>query len=526
MALIDVATRYEAAAAVRVEHHSVAWPAMREAVRHVRELRQRAADGGASLALEQLAGKLAGWISLTAAGPVTAIDMNVGAGRLLARVQAHIDGGVDDTLKVELANLAAALDTLSADPHPGGQCLETILSRYGREEPGDPPAVYVAASPRDVDALSAWLDQEELDAEVCTVGHLRGAPVRQALVLIGPPARYYVSPWCPPPRAARLSGWLLTAPPAAEVFVVTWPGHGALDATSAPLFPETAPPEVSALVCGSGVPAVPYREEPVWLPPVAVDARIRQRSEWTVDRDPVAAVGFRVAGDAIAFFPPTGEPAPAIVSWEHNSVDVASIDARRVVAGSMMLFRPSRAGGDPELYRRADQLVAERLGAAAPAAAHAAKAELKEALARARQRYDEDYLHYELKVKLNNSTYARHILHSIPHLSYIAPERAGAYDAVRSVLRLPTDSGGLRYRLLSTLRLACRRAGADITNELIDVLRATTGWQEDLETVGVSRVSTTGFGGLDLRVVTAIDPDEHLVGRSRLGHLLADGGAT
>jgi hypothetical protein len=521
MAVADVAARYEAAAAVTVEHYTVAWPAMRDAVRRVRKVRQRAVDGGASLALEDLADEIAGWIRVIAAGPVSATDMNVGAGRLASDVRRHVAGGLDSALTTELAGLAGMLDALAAGPHPGGPCLEAILSRYGRDRPDDAPAVYLAAAGRDVEHLQRWLEAEELDAEVCGVSHLRGAPVRQAVVLIGPPSRYFVSAWCPPARAARLSGWLLTAPPARHVYVVTWPGHAALDAGASPLFPETPAPVVSAVVFGTGSAAPADDQDLVWLPPVPVDARIRPRPEWTGHPDPVAAVGFQVGGDSIAFFPPAGDPAPELVTWEHNSVHVGLVDAAEVTAGSVVLFRPSRAGGDPELYRRADELVAERLGPDAPAAAHAAKAELKAALQLARERHDEEYLHYELKARLNNSTYARHILHSVPLASYIAPERLGAYDAVRHVLRLPVDSDGRKNRLLSALRSGCRRAGADITNELIDVLRATTGWQEDLETSGVAQVSTAGFGGLELRVVTAVDPDRHRVGRSRLGRLLA-----
>jgi hypothetical protein len=189
--------------------------------------------------------------------------------------------------------------------------------------------------------------------------------------------------------------------------------------------------------------------------------------------------------------------------------------------GQALLFRPLRSATDEELHRRADARLAERYGSGAPAAAHQAKAELKEALDRARGG-DEEVLQYQLMTKLNDATYARHILHSIPRAAYIAPQKPGAYAAVRSVLGLPHDEGGERYRLLSALRSACRRAGVEIADELIGVLRSTSTWQEELEASGMATVTGGALlGHLELRVVTAIDPNPHRIGRSRIGRLVA-----
>ena len=124
--------------------------------------------------------------------------------------------------------------------------------------------------------------------------------------------------------------------------------------------------------------------------------------------------------------------------------------------------------------------------------------------------------------KLNNRSYARHILRRIPDGSYIAPERPGAYDATRKVLRMGPDADGRCYRLLRLLRADTRKAGHEINGDLIDALRSSTAWQEQIEAQGFAEVALEGKGSLRLRAIAAIDPQPHHVARTRLGRLLVD----
>ncbi len=522
MPLFDIAARYDAAASATIEHHQVKWPAMSSALGALRGLRKQASIVGASGTLDDILDDTGSWIAGLMASPSLDLAARAAAETIVDRVLVVIKRGSDSAAGHELAKLHEALVSLAGSPHPGAVRLEDIISRYGRAVSDDPPAVYVAGCYRGRHLLSAWLEAEELDAQVCKVGELRRAEVRDALVLIGPPARYFTSAWCAPSRAARVSGWLLTAPPARHVHVVTWPGHGRFTTADAPLFGTTPPPRCIE----RGTPADPSTQqaadEPVWLPP-AVDPTIRKRLEWQGDRDPVNAVGLKLAGDGVAFFPVSkGEVAPELVEWDAHTVSVSMTASRRLRPGMVLVFRPHRVGDDPELRSRADELLATRTSPAEVEQAHECKRALKEALQKGLRQWSMEELEDALTNKLNNRSYARHILRRIPDSSYIAPERPGAYDATRLVLRMGPDSNGHCYRLLRLLRADTRKAGHEINGDLMDALRSSTAWQEQIEAQGFAEVALEGMGSLRLRAVAAVDPQQHQVARSRLGRLLLD----
>lgn len=516
--LAEVNARHSASADVTVEEHRLAWPTMRDALQVIRKLRSGVAAEGGSVELESLL--LATWTwtsdltnSLKCPRDAGTADLWVATSRLLA-------SGRDSRFNEELTRLAAILERLETEPHPATSVLEGLVSRYGRLRPDDAPAVYIAAGRRHTGTIEAWLSNEDLDAEVRTVSELRDTDVRDALILLGPPAHYLMSPWCPPARAAQIGSWLLNAPPARVVHIVSWPGHPGLNAR--PLLPGspaqtiTRPePGPSERVAGSG-------DEIIWLPPVPVESRIFVRSS-PHDRDPVPAVGFRLAGDMVAFYSSFAGPRPELVTFDLDTVQIGHVDPARVSIGRALLFRPERSAIDAELLRRADELLVSRRGAGAPAAAQAAKRELKDALRHSRK--DHDQLVDDLAARVGDRHYATYILSRIDDLDYIAPEKPGAYDAVRAALGLPHDDGGRQRGLLASLRGALRRSGIAITAELVAALKNSVGWQDELATTGEATIAGGEFlGHLDLRVVTAVDPEPKSLGRSRLGRLLPTDG--
>jgi hypothetical protein len=528
-ALVAVDERYQAAADVDIECHVLEWPTMSDAIRVLRDLR-RAADEGVSRNLEDILAGASTWARLVSGTPLAPDALPVATSQLANAVRCHDETGLDSRLHPHLSRFAALLDALGDQPHPAAACLEEVISRYGRANPHDPPAVYIAVDADHAPLVKRWLEDEELDADVRAVTHLRDAPIRDALLLFGPPARYLMTPWCGATHAGRIGGWLLSAPPATHVHIVTWPGHLPLDPDTINVFPTTLAPTIRTSRRGSNTPE--RDDEPVWLPPTAVEPRVTPAGSWLVDRDPVAATGFRLAGDHVVFYAVDGGdvdggagPAPEILTWDGNAVHVTDAEPGQIRVGTVLLFRPLRSATDDELHRRADALLVGKYGPGAPAAAKAAKAELKEALATSGR--TDRQLHTALSAALHNSGYARHVLNCVPYPGYIAPEKAGAYQAFRSVLGLPEDDGGRSDRLLRELRTACRRAGIDIIAELISILRATTSWQPNLETFGYATVSGGPLlGELDLRVVVAVDPAVRYIGRSHLGqHVPASGGA-
>ena len=522
--LTEVDARNRAAAGVVITHHVVAWSAMRDTVRILRELRRGAAEG-VSRALEDLVDLAGAWLRSVNAAPLEPSHALVGTAELAATIRDHDASGLDPHLGAQFRRLAELLDALADEPHPAARCLEEVVCRYGRLDAADPAGVYVVAQAHEIHLVEAWLSLEGLDAEVRSPHDLRGAAVRNALVLLGPPSRYFTSAWCSPGRAARIGGWLLSAPPARRVHVLTWPGHAPFDPATANLFPNTAVlPVCAAASVGDAAPGVApgettAQDDAIWLPPKPVAARIAKVGAWAGDRDPVPATGMRLAGERIVFYSSGIEPHPESVTWDLATAAVENVTPERVRVGTALLFRPLRSATDDELHRRADAILATRRGPGAPAAARAAKAELKAAFADAQR--SARPLHPWLATKLGDAAYARHILNRLLDPAYIAPEKPGAYQALRTVLGLSSDTDGSRQALLAALRGACRHAGIEITRELIDVLRLSTGWQRELEADG--HVTISGgplLGCLDIRAVTAVDRSPRRVGRSRIGRLM------
>jgi hypothetical protein len=510
-----VTERYDAAAHLEVQRHRVGWPVLAAAIASLRRLRRLMRDHGAPLDLEELlseAWRWSGWLTGT---PLDPAAPDTGTTTLLEDLSRFLETGRESRFSVDLERLRAAVAELAVERHPIRSVLEDVVSRYGRETLADPAAVYVAAQQQHAQAVQRWFDEQELDVEVRSVPDLRDAEVRDALVLLGPPARYIASPWCPLDVAEQRGAWLLTAPPARHVHVVLWSGQPKLGATSfLPRDGVLAPPVgAEALdVDGSDV-------EPMWVPPTPVRASVSV-ADWTMDRDPVKATVFVLAGERIALFSSEAGPKPHVVSAEVGSVETIPVPVASVVPGRALLFRPERSAVDAELRRRAEALLTSRKGPGATAAAYAAKAELKRAVAACGA--DTNALVRDLGRRLgDNYQYARHVITSLADDDYIAPERSGAYDALRHVLGLPDDADGSIYAALRGLRGALRRAGQEITAELVAALHDDMAWYGDLEDHGYAIVVVgEQFGELEIRVVAAVDPVVKLVGRSRLGRCL------
>lgn len=507
--------RYLAASKAEIEHHQLEWPTVQRALKLLRKAQRDTEVTGATAELEGLISSLWGWHSQLTNAPVA--PALIGTSELASRLRAHAESGLDSGYAASLMEMSGLLENLARESHPGAVVLEDVISRYGAD-PGGSPAIYVAAHRDAVDDLRRWLSEEELDAEVMTVAALKTAEVRQALVLLGPPSSFYVSQWRPLAIASRVGGWLLAAPPARAVHVISWPGHPPLDIAAAPLLPTSEHLQIKRTMRGRPDNFATRPEEPIWLPPLPVAPEIKLAT-WDIDRDPVPATGLLLAGGAVAFYHDELGPRPQLVTPDAGAISVTTIEVRKIKTGQTLLFRPDRSATYNELHRRAEEYLVAKHGDGAPAKALAAKMEIKEALRKSK--WSRPQLVSELSLKLNDESYARHIISRLDDDYYIAPEKPGAYPALRRVLGLPPDEQ--QYQWLRALRSALRRAGREINQELVGTLSSTGDWQDSLDTHGLATVvAGEEFGRLELRVVTAIDPTTKRVGRSHLGRLLHD----
>ena len=514
--LDDVTARFTAAASLEVCHREAACPSLAGVLAALRALRKGQA-AGVSGALDALLETAHRWTRVITAAPLAFDNRHVRTGQVHDGVLAHIKSGRDSHLDDALAQLEGHLRALLTEPqHPGSAPLDGALSLY--------ESSYLLRGRDDEPLLRAWLaEQDPCDVLLVTPEVLRGARVREGLLLLGPPERYFRSPWCLPDSARRRAGWLLTAPPATHVSVLTWPGHARFDLAGAALLPNATHPPITqqhSVVAASG-PS--FAVDDIWRPErLAVHVMpVRDAG----DREPVEARAVVLADGSYVFYNEGGLPRPHIVSWDAGTLEVSLGDVRRLVPGMVLSVRPPYLSGHDDLARRADVLLADKYGLDHVHRARAAKQELKDAFAAAKRVNGEPILQQRFARAVRDEAYARHVFADLPSPDYIGPEKAGALEALCRTLGV-VDESGTRRRLLADLRSAQRRAGADITAELVELLRVDQTWHEKLETAGRAAVRSASGNELVLAAVVSVSEETYTVSRSRLGRLVAGGRAS
>lgn len=511
--LDGVTARYDAAAVAEIQEHHVPWPGLDEVIRTIGSIRSATDAAGRSAGLAQLLGAAWNWSNLltgTLTPPAAA-----GTDVLAERARAVATDGADLEAVALLGRLVDGLKILALETmHPAAEVVETCCSLFGTaSDDPEAPDVRILTGREHVEALQRWLTDTELAADVVTLNGLRRAPVRGGLVVLGPPGRTLTGPWCKPRAADRRAGWVLAAPPAREVHVVTWVGHRAVPADG------LLPSEPPVTIIGEGRVA---RSAAVWVSPPAQDTTIRVAGNLLGEREPVDAVGCRLAGDAVAYFADQAGPALQVVDWSDDAVELSRVRLRAgdtAMEGRVVAFWPDRSAADAELIRRAAVWLAGDRDKSWVADGLTAQGELKLTFALVRHEVD---VAGEFRRRLPSARpgYIHYVLDRIPDSDYIAPNKRPAYDALRAALGLPADDG-TKWARLSRWRYAKRHAGALVNDDLRAALRDTTAWRDELQATGVSVLSIgEGLGDLELRVVVAVADATTAVGRSRLGRLL------
>jgi hypothetical protein len=508
---------YAALASEVVALERLSWPSLGHFTGALKWVQAEVDARGGSDDIEDLLATCRQTQGLLTGTPLSPSDEEVGLIQLFIRLQEHLEAGRDSGVRDGLVRLLLALEALETEEHPAAAILEDIISRYGSDEAAGAPGVYVAVRGRAQQALVArWLADQELEAEVCTATALKETGLRDALVMLGPPSRYYLSQWCNLPRADMAGAWMLTAPPARTVHVLTWSGHPPFQPERCRLFAVSEPP---AVVCNDHQPPAPEASTTAtwhWLEPRTTPGRVGLDA-WSSDREPVDARGIRLAGNMASVFAEDTGPRPQVVVSDAREVHVSAVTPSTLHPGQVLLFHSDQVA--PALRADADRALTARLGASAAPRARALQKEIKDALSAFEGSRAE--LIEQLTARLGSRPYARHVVHRLADEDYIAPEKDGAYDAVRELLGLGADNGDA-YRLLRELRAEHRLAGHRFSKQLRAVMDQDRSWQAALEEEGVATVvSDNNIGALEIRVIAAIDPELKRVGRSRLGRLFA-----
>ncbi|MGY1805789.1 hypothetical protein ACI8AF_00290 [Blastococcus sp. SYSU D00669] len=516
MSTPDIFAAWRAADAPAPTVSRLPWPALQQVTTAAAALRPFADT--ATIAADALAGVAAARRVLTTT-PLPSEHALAGLTELNARIgafrAAHPQHGVDQAL----ARLQTALEVLTADASPVAQWCTDVLSQYGARPDGTPEAVLVVPRRSWVLAVYGWLHEEELTCvDVAAPGQLRAVPATyRAAVLAGHPAYAHSSAFRAPEIAARDTGWLLTAPPAAQVHLALPADAPPVDPASMWLLPAPAHPELPLPDPGRqrDLPAVQDWEQ------TAARAATRR----PVPRPAVApeeATGARevhlASGHAIFFAGDAGPRPQQVVVDDTGAVALAATTSAALTAGTLLAVRAVGAL-HVLVVVRADEWLRTRRGWSSDRITEVRDCSLRlklellhvlalrghEALRRDLARYVPD-------------RYARVLLHNPLTAQYIAPQRRAGFDALVKVTGCTELAG--RFDDLATVRAAHQQAGETIRQDLRATLLADRSWLADIDEVGWAELNAGDLGTLLLAIVTACLDEPVPVPKTWLGALI------
>lgn len=391
--------------------------------------------------------------------------------RLLELLRGVVAGGGDSGHHSSLGELAAALECLATSTHPAAPVVEGEIARH------DPEVVLLLPwwAGRFRSRLEAWLEQADLCARVMAVGEAVESAPWGGVVLTASPRCYFTGRWQQGPAAARRAAALLAAPLARVVSIVECPRTTLdRDLSLVDLRPEDwwegrlhrAPVE-----CTSEVDTDPMSAEASGFIADDVSGSGDFGGTWVRTggaHNPSAEPGDRSSGVCRLKFVSGGcehvESGEEVCVYDPVTGRLATKRPWRLQPGDVVVLRNSLAGS-PDVRDEAVRILRSESGDDVAQLALAARDELKEAFVNFVARHGLPWLERAIERETRDPGYATYLVHRLPDDDYIAPEKKGAYPALRRALRLPPDDG-TRESALRELRAATRHAGSVIFRRL------------------------------------------------------------
>lgn len=459
------------------------------------------------------------WANVCMDGPVPPGHPSTGIARLLELInEARIELG-----GVKLDRLEEALMQVTSGLHPGADAVTGILADQPvleRDFDGRWPHVLVLRGDGLL-GVREWVDGLNLSVDVVTMTQAKqAAPWPGVAFVFGPPERYASSAWVRGAEAAATAGWLLTAPPAPSVRVVSWTGH--------------RPPLKDGYQPWKGAPTVDVESNE---PDLHVD------DDFLPDNldsfTPVAAPRFAVEGDeteaayglqfqsngetVLAYFNPDIGPKPTLVTFSDDEVLVSPAPLRTVKVGNCLLLRTSSAGKDAldEVTREWFQ---EQRSGSSPDVAIGHQQSLKKAIREYLAEHSRSELVRALEAEGVPRNFARSFVGRALHPEFIAPQKESTYDRVcRAVgLQRPREA----FRHLKNLRTGRRQAGLLLSARIAERLEAMPDLPDQLRDSGAVLLTEPGVEGVALLVIRSIPSEPIDVPTWRLGQVVTTEGHT
>jgi hypothetical protein len=493
----------------------------------LQSLNRIARDENVSLSIKEEQGVSAVrfWVYKLWDGPISPVNPATGYLGVLAKL--------DDAILVN-GSKAALFDqvlqcvtAIGAKPHPASVFLEDWISSQDVQEcdpsgprSGEPAIALICRSPTAKDLTSEWLYHENLFASVETYSRLRRSSPFETIVLFGPPNRYESSRWVTSPDSDFKAQWLITAPPASKVVILTWPSHPRLNLDFVGPWQGYEPPAISAMEGFDNLSPVPVFE--FIEKPQTHKANFNFAGETNV----IAARQYEILGKENGlwvFFDDNLGPRPRILRPDFSQTHTPT-NKQPLKPGTHLVFRSHDVERE-HLLKASEEWWTETYSEFNFAQAEELKAVLK---SRVQSFIDANGVD-EFKRRLGNAGLSKDYsfqLHSrLSAPEYVAPNSADKYEAVCRAVDYRAPAGS--YNLLGKLRTARQQAGLGLLRQLLFKIQAASdeGKLDLLTDHGFAKLYDEALGELFISTVTQLVSENAIVPLVKLGRPMDQGGA-
>lgn len=514
--LLDLSERCE------IFSGALTWTEMREFVQLFTKL-AKSPDAQLSLAEERALTQCRTWLRMQSDLPVWTDGVEPTTADLIESLERAI--GVDSRYVDQFRRLKELLEIMTAQPHPASSFLLDWLSGEqiidfpeGHRNFGTPAIALVVRYESNVLAVQNWIDTENLFAQVVTYAQLKHADPFQTLVLFGPPSRYESSFWSRKPDSDFRGQWLLTAPPARKVIVLSWASHSRLDQALLGPWEGAKTPVIEELE-GLDEP------EEVITPDFLNIVPKVQTSQFTFEHDEqhslVQGKKFQLMGDdqgVWVVYKESFHPKPRVLSADFSRIFLHGAPEALTV-GTHLVFRATAAERE-ELLNTSRIWWCSKYPENAFEQAEALREQLKKDVGSFLTEYGVEEFKSRCRSAGLEKDYVRQLHDRIRSTEYVAPREQENYLAINRAVEHEAPRNA--FQLLSQLRTARQQAGNIILNNLLEKLQrfASEGKLESLREYGSTELIDEHLGMLFLTTVVRVESERETLPSSRLGHPL------
>ena len=515
---------FQNSANARIETATLQWPEMTALLKQL-GLLSRDETSSFSIKEELCISATKSWIFKLWDGPVVTSDERTGYEQLVERLEEAIQvNGAKTTHFEQMLQCVLAIGRLG---HPAALFLEDWITTQDVLEcsensprAGEPAIALICKMTNSKDSIQQWLASENLFASVETYSRLRRSPAFETIVLFGPPNRYESSRWVGSPDSDFKAQWLLTAPPASKVVLLSWPSHPRLNLDFVGPWQGFETPTISPMDEMSDVsplPAFEFIEKP---------RENLSAFDFANEIDAVSARQYEILGhkDGLwVFFDDNLGPRPRILRSDFSQTFTPATK-QELRPGTHLVFR-SHEVERQHLLKASELWWSEKYSEHSFAKAEEFKQALKQKVQTFLDLNGLDELKRRFGIAGLSKEYSIQLHSRIVAPDYVAPLNSDNYEAVCRAVDYRAPSGS--FNLLSKLRTARQQAGLGMVQELIFKLQAAAeaGELDELTELGFAKIHDDVLGELFISTIAHLTAEKALVPLSKLGRPVDKGGS-